>query len=379
MMLRTIAFITIFMMLNVACREKEGDVSRLFPVEDAAPSHSRGFTISRASDSAQSVLITTFNPWQGADGVATHLLVLRGGESAPEGYNGQSVEGNPRRIVAMSSSHCAMLEALGETGRIAGVSGRRFIYSPAILAQSPADVGYENAIDYERIVALRPDLVLLYGINGANAMEGKLRELGIPFMYVADYVEQTPMGKAQWLEAIGELCGKRDRARAIVDSIACRYTRLTALAHSAQERPSVMVNTPYGGVWYMPSTTSYLARLIADAGGHYVYCEDTGNASLPVDTEQALALAGGADIWLDTGTSNNIDAIKADFPRFATVPPVENGRVYNSNHRPTPGGGNDLYESGIVHPDIVLADMIRIFHPSLADSLPGDLYYYRQL
>ncbi len=125
---------------------------------------------SKGADGKESVLITVTNPWQGADSVTTWLFIARNGEEIPEGFAGQALEGDAKRIVAMSSTHIAMLDAIGEVGRVAGVSGIDYISNPDIQARrdSIGDVGYEGNINYELLLSLDPDLVLLYGVNGAK-------------------------------------------------------------------------------------------------------------------------------------------------------------------------------------------------------------------
>ena len=105
-----------------------------------------------------------------------------------------------------------MLDAIGETGRVVGVSGIDYISNPDIQARrdSVGDVGYEGNINYELLLSLDPrPRVAFYGVNGASSMEGKLKELDIPFMYVGDYLEESPLGKAEWLVALSEVIGKR--------------------------------------------------------------------------------------------------------------------------------------------------------------------------
>ncbi|WP_289067585.1 ABC transporter substrate-binding protein, partial [uncultured Alistipes sp.] len=182
--------------------------------------YASGFDILSA-DGRQSVLVTVTNPWQGADSVTTRLFIARDGEQVPEGFDGQLLEGDAQRIVAMSSTHIAMLDAIGEVDRVVGVSGIDYISNPDIQARRDriGDVGYEGNINYELLLSLDPDLVLLYGVNGASAMEGKLKELGIPFMYVGDYLEESPLGKAEWLVALSEVVGCRSEGEKVFAEI----------------------------------------------------------------------------------------------------------------------------------------------------------------
>ena len=340
--------------------------------------YASGFDI-QGADSKQSVLLTVTNPWQGADGIAVQLFIARDGETAPEGFDGQVLEGDADRIVAMSSTHIAMLDAIGEVDRVVGVSGIDYISNPDIQARRDriGDVGYEGNINYELLLSLDPDLVLLYGVNGASGMEPKLRELGIPFLYVGDYLEESPLGKAEWLVVLSEVVGKRAEGEKVFAEIPVRYNALKQrVAENALDAPSVMLNMPYGDSWFMPSTESYAVRLIKDAGGDYIYKKNMGNASTPVDMEEAYLLASAADLWLNVGMASTLGEVKAACPKFADTRCFRNGYVYNNNARTNAAGGNDYFESGVVHPELVLRDLIKIFHPELVEE---DFVYYKRL
>lgn len=342
------------------------------------PRYASGFRIAGEPD-RESVEICVFNPWQGADSIVERLLILRAGEEAPTEYQGQVIKGNAERIVAMSSTHIALLDALGETGKVVGVSGIDYISNPCIRAKKGdiADVGYDSHIDFEALLAADPDLVLLYGVNGASSIEKKLRDLSIPYLYIGDYLEESPLGKAEWMVALGEITGSRSKAEKAFGGIAARYEALKRkVEQHAAARPGVMLNVPYADSWFMPSSTSYMARLIGDAGGRYVYGKDTGSVSRPVGMEEALLLASEADVWLNLDRMGSLGEIKRRYPRFADVKSVSSGEVYNNTLRANPAGGNDFYESGITHPDVILRDLVGILHPELSDS---PLHYYKHL
>ena len=340
--------------------------------------YASGFDI-QGADSKQSVLLTVTNPWQGADGIAVQLFIARDGETAPEGFDGQVLEGDAERIVAMSSTHIAMLDAIGEVDRVVGVSGIDYISNPDIQARRDriGDVGYEGNINYELLLSLDPDLVLLYGVNGASGMEPKLRELGIPFLYVGDYLEESPLGKAEWLVVLSEVVGKRAEGEKVFAEIPVRYNALKQrVAENTLDAPSVMLNMPYGDSWFMPSTESYAVRLIKDAGGDYIYKKNMGNASTPIDMEEAYLLASAADIWLNVGMASTLGEVKAACPKFVDTRCFRNGYVYNNNACTNAAGGNDYFESAVVHPDLLLRDLVKIFHPELVEE---PFVYYKRL
>ncbi len=372
-------------LLTVGCRGSRDNDSVRYTTPEYIPQYATGFKISGA-EGRKSVMLEISNPWQGANSVVTRLFIARNREKAPAGFDGEVLDGGEvLRIVAMSSTHMAMLDAIGEIKRVVGVSGIDYISNPYIQKHrdTVGDVGYEGNVNYERLLALAPDLVLLYGINGASSMESRLKDLGIPYMYVGDYLEEHPLGKAEWIVAIAEIAGVRESGVSRFSEISEKYNRLKE--HISQHldgpqsapRPNVMINTPYGDTWFMPSAQSYMATLISDAGGIYVYDRDNGNASLPIDIETAFMLTAGADKWINTGSETSIAGLKNNFPKFADTKPVVTNEVYNNTLRSTASGGNDFYESGIVNPHLILQDLIRIFHPGVDSGT--DLTYYRQL
>lgn len=371
--------IALFALSTASCGHRSASLEA-FDMAVYTPRFASGFEIAGA-EGQQSTILKVFNPWQGADGVETMLFIARDGEQAPEGFEGQVLDGNAMRIVCMSSTHVAMLDALGKADRVAGVSGRDYVSNEYVSSHpdAVADIGFDGNIDYERLLAQRPDLVLLFGVNGASSMEPKLREMGIPFCYIGEYLEESPLGKAEWLVAVAEITGSREQGEAVFAPVPERYEALKAKAAAIETKPKVMLNTPYGDSWFMASAESYVARLIADAGGDYIYKKNTSNRSLPIDLEEAYLLASEADVWINIGSFRSLGELRARLPKFAGVPCVRRGEVYNCDRRTNAAGGNDYWESGVVRPDLVLHDLIAVFHPDVLDADDREMFYYRKL
>lgn len=351
-----------------------------FTTEIYTPRHASGFDI-RGNGHDASTLVTIRNPWQGGSDVEQYLLILREDERRPSAFPGQIVQAPVHRVVCMSSSHVALFDAIGQSKRICGVSGIDYISNSYVrehrMCGEVRDVGYDTNLNFELLSAMRPDIVLLYGVTGENpVITRKLEELAIPYIYIGDYMEESPLGKAEWMVVAAELCDMREAGADTVRRIAGDYNRLKERIAGlpAEKRPRVMLNTPYRDTWFMPSTRSYMVRLIEDAGGEYIYTKNNSDASVAVDLEEAYLLAHDADCWINVGACNTLQELTSQNPKFATVPAVRNRRVWNNNRRQTPAGGSDFWESGVVRPDRVLEDLYTVFYEDGAPTC-----YYKRL
>lgn len=282
------------------------------------------------------------------------------------------------RIVCLSSTHVACLSALGRQDAVAGVNGLRYL-SDTVL-RSSAHVQEVGDLDLEKVVAMKADLVVASG--GGMDDYSRLDAFGIPVIHLYDYMEQHPLARAEYIRLFGMLTGCAERADSVFRAVSDRYARAAAAAASAEQRPSVLVNIPYKDAWYLPGRDSYFARLISDAGAEVAGAQ-AGSASSLMTVEKAFTLAGNASFWLHPGWCRTLDELKAAHPLFADFGVFGEGKVFNNILKAGPEGGNDYYESGAVRPDLVLEDLIHIFHPELSletkNASPGDLHYYIEL
>ena len=369
-------FILFSLLFLTSCISNKKTSLEAFNQDIYTPEYAAGFKI-LGSTNVQSTLIQVFNPWQGAKEVEMSYFISRNGEQAPTGFTGPTIPAGAKRIVCMSSSYIAMLDALGQVNRIVAVSGIDYVSNPYILAHKDSikDMGPE--MNYELLLGLKPDIVLLYGIGDAQtAITDKLKELSIPYIYMGEYLEESPLGKAEWMVVLSELTDSREKGIEIFSEIPKRYLSLKALTESVGQCPTVMFNMPWNDSWVMPSTKSYMAQLVADAGAEYIYKENSSNSSTPIGLETAYGLIQKADYWINVGSATSLDELKTVNPKFADAKAVRERTVYHNNLRLTPTGGNDYWESAVVRPDMVLRDLIHIFHPEL---VPDSLYYYRHL
>ena len=374
-MLSRLKIVVAFIALGIAvgCNQRPAVESHIFDKVAYAPQYASGFVIE--CDSEQNTIIRVTRPWQGKAPVEQSLAIFQCEEAAAN-YRGQHIIGHAERIVCMSSSYIAMLDAIGQVERVVGVSGKQYIFNTAISSNPEIkDIGYDSNIDYEALLALRPDVVLMYGITSEDStVTAKLRELNIPYLYLGDYTEQSPLGKAEWIVAIGEITGCRAYAEQLFADIVARYNAIKE-SITVDNKPKVMFNLPYQDVWYMPSDDSYIVQLVEDAGGEYIYKgkKPTGG-SRGISLEEALLLVNRADIWLNPSQVLTLEELGAVAPHFAGSEVVRSGKVYNNNRIRTQYGGSDFWESAIVRPDIVLSDL-----SSILSGNDTDLHYHHKL
>lgn len=374
-MLSRLKIVVAFIALGIAvgCNQRSAVESHIFDKVAYAPQYASGFVIE--CDSEQNTIIRVTRPWQGKAPVEQSLAIFQCEEAAAN-YRGQHIIGHAERIVCMSSSYIAMLDAIGQVERVVGVSGKQYIFNTAISSNPEIkDIGYDSNIDYEALLALRPDVVLMYGITSEDStVTAKLRELNIPYLYLGDYTEQSPLGKAEWIVAIGEITGCRAYAEQLFADIVARYNAIKE-SITVDKKPKVMFNLPYQDVWYMPSDDSYIVQLVEDAGGEYIYKgkKPTGG-SRGISLEEALLLVNRADIWLNPSQVLTLEELGAVAPHFAGSEVVRSGKVYNNNRIRTQYGGSDFWESAIVRPDIVLSDL-----SSILSGNDTDLHYHHKL
>lgn len=326
-------------------------------------------------------VLNVFNPWQEAKGV-NYSYLLTSNDSILSNSDFTEVINIPvSRVVCLSTTHIAFIDKLGSTESIVGISGSNFISNPlvrkGIERSLVKDVGFEQSINYELLVDLKPDVVFTYGV-GAE-MAGyllKLKDLGIPVVFIGEYVEENPLGKAEWLKVFGLFFDQKEVADSLFINIEKEYNSTANQLVGVKNKPNVFINLPWKDIWYFPGGDGYMAKLIHDAGGNYALSNLKGSKSFPYSIESAIEIGMNADIWINTGSANSLNDILSDHSILRDLPVLKNGYIYNNNRLVNEFGGNDFWESGVVNPHIVLKDLSKILHPDLINH---NLVYYQQL
>jgi iron complex transport system substrate-binding protein len=347
---------------------------------DAYTRYASGF---RVFDQGSYTVIEVTDPWQQSKNVIFSYVLAPSQDVLPDSLKNRPFIKTPvQRVIALSTTHVAMIDQLGSAESIVGLSGSEFIYSSSIRGRiesgSITDVGYGQGLDFETVVKLEPDVLFLYGVEG-NVMTTleKLSDLGIPAVFCGEYLETHPLGKAEWIRFFSLFYDKEEQSTSFFQHIDSAYSSFSNLASKALPKPAVLNGLPWKDTWFMAGGKSFAAQLIEDAGGKYLWSDNSSTQAVPLDLESVYLRAVNADIWINPGAASSLDDILLLDDRLGGLGVLKGGYVFNNNARVSAGGGNDYWESGTVRPDLILADLIRVFHPDLLTD--HQFVYYRQL
>jgi iron complex transport system substrate-binding protein len=338
--------------------------------------YAKGFTI---SDHGNYRKITISDPWQQSSGKTFEYYLVDRDKDIPSELEGKQVIRTPvRRAICLSTSHIGFLRALNEINSLKAVSGAAFASDTgvqrAVASKKIVDIGYDQGINYEMILSIKPDMIMAYGVGGeVTGFLNKIRDLGLNVVLNGEYLEESPLAKAEWIKFVGAFYNKDQEAADYFSKIELNYNTIKKSVIAVKNQPVVLTGLPYKDAWWMAGGRSNLAALIADAGGEFLWHENTSREAFVVSLEEVVIRSAKADFWINCGTVNTISELLSADSRFAVFPQVKKKTIFNNNLSVNQGGGNDYWERGVVRPDLILSDLVKIFHPE-CDS--GKVFYF---
>lgn len=275
------------------------------------------------------------------------------------------------KVCVYSSVHAALLSEMGCLNTIKGLCDVQYLtdttMKDAVSQGKIADLGSSMQPDVERIVDTGAEVLLTSPHEGAST-DGKIASTGIPVLACADYMEISPLARAEWIRLYGILMGRESMADSIFNAVEKRYNELKLMARKSPSRPTLLVERPYQGVWHVPCGSSTSGILYADAGAEYIFADLDGAGSQSVGVETILERGMNADFWLikSFGPLSREELIR-DNP--ALKPIKAELLVCNTME-------NDFYGETPFHPDLILENLVAIFHPDLGIN-PKKTYFSR--
>lgn len=359
-----------------SCKEKASNTT-VEVTENTKIEYAKGFSISK---SGNVTIIKVTNPWPSAESAFTYALVPKN-TKPPKGNFDAIVEVPIQTLVATSTTHIPALEALGVETKLKGFPGTAYVSSSKtrklIDNGNIAELGANESINTEMLLNLDPDVVIGFSIDSRNKTYQTIERAGIPVVYNGDWVEETPLGKAEWIKFFAPFFGKEKEADNLFNEIAYQYNEAKQLAASSEDTPTVVAGAMYKDVWYLPGGKSWMAEFLKDANGEYLWKDDTATGSLSLSFETVYDKAINADYWIGPGQFISYEQLIRDSERYKDFKAFKNKNIFTFSKTTGATGGLLYYELAPSRPDLVLKDMIYLLHPGVLSNYQP--YFFKPL
>lgn len=334
------------------------------------------------------------NPWKAGTMLHRYILIPKGEEgdktvamlarrrSTGARCTTDTVRTPVESNLVFTAPHCQLLTELGCQNAITGVCDKDYINIPDIKSRAQADAKVAHPImdcgssmqpDIERIIALHPEALLISPFENSGGY-GKLDKLRIPVIETADYMETSPLGRAEWIKLYGLLLGS-SKADSLFSAIEKEYLQLKAEAAKLPLGLSILTERKTGNVWYVPGGKSTMGILLRDAHARYIFADDTHSGSLSMSPEQIIAKGNQVDVWAFKyfgGNALTKQDLLAEYQGYQALKAFQTGTVYETDTSCEP-----YFELTSFHPEILLREFIILSHPEAGDKF-GKLRFYKK-
>ena len=340
--------------------------------------YAKGFKVSKVGTAK---LIEVTYPHKGATSGYKYLLVKKGSTVPKHDTDTKVIMIPIERIVCTSTTHIPLLDYLDISDKLVGFPTTDYISSEKtrklVDAGRVEELGAEKGMNLEKLAVLKPEAVMSYTMTADLGQLKKVQELGIPVLLNAEYLEEHPLGRAEWIKFMALFFDKEKEANTVFNMIEKNYLETKKLADKSTKRPTVLSGVIYGDAWFMPGGQNYAAKLINDAGAQYLWSSDSTKGFLQLSFESVYEKAHAADVWIGVASFSTLEEIKNADERYTKFNPYQIRQVYSYNARQGAKGGSEFLELGYLRPDIILKDLVKIVHPELLPEY--QLYFHKRL
>lgn len=368
-------FVLTLVLLLSACGGRSKTSSAPTAEKEISLHYAENLKLSQAEDYT---IARLRNPWDTTKTLHTYLLIDKD-KPLPENLPEGTIVRTPlSKAIVYSSVHCGLLQQIGALKSIGGICDLKYIKLPEIQEGcrngSITDAGNGMNPDIEKIIDLHPDAIMLSPFENSGGY-GRVEKLNIPIIECADYMETSALGRAEWMRFYGLLFGRTQKADSLFAEVENNYNELKALVAPLSSAPSVISELKNGSAWYVPGGQSTSARIYADAGANYVFADDKHSGSVPLAFETVFDKGQDADFWLikyNQAVDKTYSELKSDYAPYSGFRAFQERNIYGCNTGKVP-----FYEDSPFHPDRLLKDLIKIFHPALLEGY--ELKYFTKL
>jgi len=365
-----IILICIVMLLCSSCFRSGHNAGNTLHTQDSVITAAKLLSMQREADFT---LVSVGDPWRGGV-LHRYVLVPRDIDLPKDLPEGTVVRTPVSRALVYSSVHTSLLGELGAIGAVRGVVDSQYFIDSTIVkgvrTGAIADCGNSMNPTVEKVIDMEPDAILLSPYQDASY--GQIAKLDIPIIECADYLEYDPLGRAEWVKFYGELVGKRAEADSLYDAVVASYNQMKQQTAAAQSRPTVVTEMVINGIWNVPGGQSYMARILADAGGNYLWADDDNTGSLALDFNQVLAKAQNAEYWFIKWTNiNSLSDLQGAYDLNREMAAFQNKHVYVCDTEKT-----RFFDRIPFHPEVLLREFSAILHPELFPDFQNQIYHH---
>ncbi len=370
-------FFILLLLISACAGQQKKD--NAFLEDSTYVQYAKGFKVSRNGNIKQ-VEIT--KPYQGATAGFTYWLIPEGEVIPAHDPSIKIIKTPIQSIVCTSTTHIPLLDYLNETDALIGFPTTDYISSATMRSRIDAgkvlDLGVDKGLNIELLTNLAPDVVMAYTMTGDYGQYKIIEDLGTPVLINAEYLEEHPLGRAEWIKCMALLFDKEAMADSVFKVIEQNYLTLkTTVDNKVNHRPSVMSGIVYGDAWFMPGGQNFAAKLLKDAGLDYLWADDATNGYLQVPFELVYEKANQADYWIGVGSFKTMPEIKNSDQRYAKFKAYTSKKVFTYDARQGAKGGSEFLELGYLRPDLILEDLVKIAHPQLMPD--STLFFHKRL
>lgn len=361
-------FLGIFVFLFIGCtgKQKSSDsFSEGRPHSSTTIKYAKGFRIEHFDEYTR---LTILNPWDNSAPYQIYNLYKDNAEKNNLPSNGTNLQIPLKSIVVNTFAYFDFLDRLGQLDKISGITDGFRVYNPKILRRiakdSITDLGDPFKMNLEKTLVLKPNAILTSAYAQRDQYSERLVQAGIPVIYNLEWMENSPLARAEWIKMIAVFFDKEVEADSIFDQVEKRYLEVKDKVDGVEKKYSVMAGDNFQGTWYVPGGRSFNAYLFRDANLNYYYEDDDNSGSIGLDIETILTQFGKADYWFGC-TADSYEELNQKDPKYMLLKSVKDKHVFNNKNRVTSSGGNDFFESAAANPDLILSDLIKAVYPEL--------------
>ena len=364
MKLASYSFFLLLVIFSFSCK-KEILKETTAPISKSTIKYAKGFDIVFVNGLKKLMIKTGY---QNATTIFEYLILNKTAKKAS--LNNQTIQVPIKEIVVTSTTHIPMVELLNEESSIVGFPHTTYISSEKtrtlIDAGKIKEIGKESSLNTEILLDLQPELVVGYSITSADKSLTTVQKSGISVIYNGDWLEETPLGRAEWIKFFGVLYNKEKQADSIFNAIETNYLKAKKIALKATIKPTILSGAIMSkDIWNLPAGESFVAQFLKDANLNYLWKDSKGKGSLSLSFESIFDTGRNADFWIAPGYFSSKEQLLQSNQIYAEFTAFKNDRIYTPSTKKGKTGGVLYYELAPTRPDLVLKDIIKITHPNL--------------